>query len=521
LAQDLDRRAQWLEPPEEELGLKRYIETIRERLWLVVLATLVTTGVAVAYVFTAPKTYEAQADLLITPVSGETFPGLPLIRDSSDPTRDVETAARLVTNTDVAVRVSDELGLNEDTEDLLKKVSAEPVAQSNIVAVTAKEGTPEEAQELANGFAESAVAEQTESLRNEVEGVIAALEEQVAASPNPAVTDRIAELQALVSGPNPNFRVETLADLPREQASPRPALTIAGGLIGGLVLGIVGAFAAQILDPRLRREEQLRRSYNLPILARIPKESSSRKSAPMGPRNVSPAAAEAFRTLRSTLDRPADTGTGRAIMVTGSSPSEGKTTTALNLASSLALAGHRVIVIEADLRRPSVAEALELQEVRGGVVGVLIENESLEDALTPTPTYGNNLRVLPADYAGGWIAELFSIPAAREMMDDARELADFVVVDSPPLIEVVDALPLARKCDDMVIVTRIGQTRLDRLTQLAELLAENEIVPTGFAVVGTQRPGRSDYRYYLAESENGKRGRRGRKRSMLDAGSTR
>jgi Mrp family chromosome partitioning ATPase len=162
-----------------------------------------------------------------------------------------------------------------------------------------------------------------------------------------------------------------------------------------------------------------------------------------------------------------------------------------------------VILIEADLRRPSLAESLDIEQPRGGVVGVLIENMALQDALTPSPTYGQNLQALLADYSGGWIAELFSIPAAQHLIDNARQLAEFVVVDSPPLTEVIDAMPLARKCDDVVIVTRLGRTRLEKLGQLAELLAENGITPTGFTVVGTQRPARSDYRYYMATADGG------------------
>jgi capsular exopolysaccharide synthesis family protein len=510
LAQQETRRTDWLEPPEEELGLKRYVDTIRERLGLVLVATLVTTLAALAYVFTAPKTYEATSAMLVTPVASDVLPGLPLIRESSDPTRDVETASQLVTNTDVATIVIEQLGLETSTEELLKDVSAEPVAQSNIVAVTAKGDSPEESQELANAFAEAAVTDQTDRLHEDIDAQLTGLEAQVSQTPNATLSQRIAELQALRSGPNPSLRVETPAEAPDSQASPRPALTIGGGLLAGLVLGIAGAFAAQILDPRLRREEQLRRSYRLPILARVPKESGS-GSQPLGPRRISAGAAEAYRALRTTIDTPSGRARGsRAVLVTGSGASEGKTTTALNLASSLALAGHKVILIESDLRRPSLAAALDITETRGGVVSVLIENTRLEDALTPTPTYGNNLRVLLADYSGGWIAELFSIPAAQQLIDDARELADFVIVDSPPLTDVVDALPLARKCDDVVVVTRLGRTRLDRLSQLAELLAENGITPVGFAVIGTQRPGRSDYQYYMASVDGGdSNGRRG------------
>ncbi|MGH2957308.1 MAG: Wzz/FepE/Etk N-terminal domain-containing protein [Solirubrobacterales bacterium] len=496
MAHDPTQKAEWLEPPEEELGLKRYVETIRERIGLIVVAVLVTTAAAVAYVLTAPKTYEAEADLLVAPVSSETLPSLPLIRQSPDPTRDVETAARLVTNNDVAERVRSDLGIDEDAQDLLKKVSAEPVAQSNIVAVTAEERSPAEARDLANAFSEAAVTEQTEQLHEEIDAQIAGLQEG-----QTSLGGRLAELQALRNGPDPTLRLETAADLPQNQASPRPALTVAGGLIAGLVIGIAGAFAAQILDPRLRREDQLRRRYRLPILARVPRDQGKRDQ-PLTPRQVSSPTAEAYRTLRTTLERPtADRIGSRAILITGPSPSEGKTTTALNLATSLALAGRRVILIEADLRRPALASALGIEEARPGVVSVLIENVALQDALIASPTYGPNLQVLAADFSGGWIAELFSIPAAQGLIDDARALADFVIVDSPPLTEVVDALPLARKCDDVLIVTRLGKTRLDRIARLGELLADNGIAPVGFAVIGVPPPGRSEYRYYMEAPE--------------------
>jgi capsular exopolysaccharide synthesis family protein len=497
-------KAEWLEPPAEEEGLRRYVETIRERLPLVLLAVLVTTGMAVAYVVTATKTYEARADMLVTPVSGDEaiLRSLPLIFESVDPTRDVETASQFVTNLDVATLALDGLDGSESPRDLLKKVTAEPVAQSNIVAVTAEGGSPEQARDRANAFAEATVADRTEQVHAAIDTLLPGLQAQVADAPNDAAREEAAanlsQLQTIRSAPDPSLRVETLADLPTEQASPRPALSIAGGVLAGLVLGIVGAFAAQTLDPRLRREAQLRRLYRLPILARIPMESGRRRKSPLGPRNLSGIGAEAYRTLRATMEASrSDEDSSRVILVTGPSPGEGKSTTAVNLASSLALAGKSVILIEADLRRPALGRTLEIEPTHGGVVSVLIENVSLDDALTTTPTYGPNLRVLLADYEGGWIAELFSIPAAGQMIDDARQMADYVIVDSPPLNEVVDALPLARKADDVLIVVRLGRTRLDKIAQLGELLAENNIRPAGFTVIGVPRPSKSDYQYYL------------------------
>ena len=121
----------------------------------------------------------------------------------------------------------------------------------------------------------------------------------------------------------------------------------------------------------------------------------------------------------------------RSILVTGPSPSEGKTTTAINLASSLALAGNRVILIEADFRRPTVAEALGVQ-ARVGIGDVLLGNVGLEDALVLAPPFGDNLCALLVDRADDWLAEVLSLPAAQALLEDAKRLADYVVLDSPP-----------------------------------------------------------------------------------------
>jgi Mrp family chromosome partitioning ATPase len=97
------------------------------------------------------------------------------------------------------------------------------------------------------------------------------------------------------------------------------------------------------------------------------------------------------------------------------------------------------------------------------------------------------------------------------MIDEARGLADYVIIDSPPLNEVVDALPLARKADDVLIIVRLGRSRMDKIGQLGELLAESGIRPVGFAVVGTPRPGRGEYHYYAGTTDRDSNGSRNRK----------
>src|SRR6266487_2593453 len=118
--------ADWLEPVPEQEGLRRYVETLRERMWIVIGVVVVVTLAAVIYVIAAPKQYDAEADVLVTPTTSTNTPlvGLPgLIPQSSDPTRDVETAARLITNVDVARRVKATLNSPDSTQTLLNEVS--------------------------------------------------------------------------------------------------------------------------------------------------------------------------------------------------------------------------------------------------------------------------------------------------------------------------------------------------------------------------------------------------------------
>ena len=143
----------WLQPPADQQGLQRYVETIRERIWLVIAAVVVTTGVALVYVATAERVYEAEADVLVAPIADEaaTPTALGLISESSDPVRAVETAATLIESDAAASLTAEELGLDVGPGAILEDVSAEPVAESNVVTVTARGSSAEAAADLANG----------------------------------------------------------------------------------------------------------------------------------------------------------------------------------------------------------------------------------------------------------------------------------------------------------------------------------------------------------------------------------
>src|SRR4051812_7463956 len=302
--------ASWLNPSAEQQGLARTVSRLGGGRGLILFTVLITTLASVAYVVTASKVYEAEADLLITPIDNNdpTLSGLGLISSSSDPTRDVETASKLVRSTTVAKRVKTKLHDSRSAEQLLEKVSVAPVATSNIVAVTAEGGSPKQAQALANAFAQESVANRTENFHTQIDKRIANISPQVngtgsateRADPN-SLASQLTRLKLLRSSDDPTIRVETLADPPSSASSPKKKLSVIAGVVAGLVLGIGGAFALQVLDPRLRREEQLRRLYGLPILARIPKDARAHGAGALAPESLSPSTIEAYRTLRATL----------------------------------------------------------------------------------------------------------------------------------------------------------------------------------------------------------------------------
>jgi non-specific protein-tyrosine kinase len=460
---------------------------------------VVALGGAEVYLSRTHKQYSADAQLLVTPVSqgSDATIGLGLIEASNDPTRDVTTASQFLTTPTVASGVIARLRLKTTPQALLGQVSAQPVAQSSIVEVTAKASSPRSAAAIADAFAQVLVAQRTSQLHTQIAQELPLLKRQLASlSPAEAVAStlsaRIATMQTLASTSDPTLRQTVFATIPTSPSSPKPKLTFAAAILAGLIIGFGAAFMLQSIDPRIRREEQLRTILRVPVLARIPNQPNRRAGA-LAPAALTGAGLEAYRTLRSTLAAAhASELHPRSVLVTGSSPSEGKSTTAINLAHALVQSGNRVILIEADFHQPTVGLALGIRPLHG-LGGVLVRQVSLEEALVTTEEYGPDLQLLLVERAGVDMADRLSLPTARQLVADAQALADFVVIDSPPLTEVGDTLSLAQDVGDIIVVVRLGRTKIRKLGELGELLGNYHLQPTGVALVGVERSRTTSY----------------------------
>ncbi len=496
---------------EQRGGLANYAQALREHWLLIVTLVVLSVGAAALYSFTAQKRWVADSSLIVTPLAGSdtVFLGTSALREAGGQSNSVLTAASLIGTPEVAERASELLGGDVSGSALRGMIEVEPQSQSSIVAIKATADSATRAAEISNAFADAIVAERAELLGEDIDAQINRLEDRLLeigddpdmATEARAIQQRLSTLRPLIGAEDPTLRIASRAVPPETAVWPRPKLSMAVALLAALLLGSGIALALELISPRVNREEELLLEQRLPILARIPRLSGRAIWRYLIGKEPLPAGAwEAYRTLRASLATAGpDGGYPRTVLVTSSIPGEGKTMTSVNLAITLAHTGVRVVLVDADLRRPMVATVFGKPAGSRGLATLLANDVDPQKVLVSAPGQPKELQLLLASAQHAQMVDMLRRDRVERVLERLTHIADIVIIDSPPIGEVADALTLADAVDTVIVAIRLGHSRRDKLNELRRMLAQRGVTPAGF-VVTSRRRSRSRG-YYTTEVE--------------------
>lgn len=451
---------------------------LRRRRGTIVACVLLAVAAAVGLSLLASKSYTASASVLLQDPEIERTLFRTPAEPGVDPLREAATDLRLASLRPVAARTAARVGGGLSTDDVVSKVRVAPDGQANVLSVTATEDGAVKAARLADAFAAELVADRARTTRRQVAVAAAGVRARLAALPaeqrdgsaGRELTRRLDQLETLAAVRTGGAEVVERAKVPSSASSPQPVRNgILGGVLG-LLLGIGLVFLRERLDPRLRDVAELRAHFEgHPLLAAIPRRRGLRRlSAGAAP----PAdAQEAFHTLRANLSHFGDSRSVRSVLVVSPGPGDGKTTVAWHLARSTAAAGSPAAVVDADLRRPSVASVAGVEPAPG--LAELAQGTATRDEVLqhwPGAPGGAGVTVVAAGEASDPVARVTESPAIGELVRGLEADHMLVVVDGPAAATVSDAVPLMRQVGGVIVVARPGATAREGVRQLAERL---------------------------------------------------
>lgn len=501
---------------QDSVGLnpERALNVLRRRALLIVLCMVLAGGAAFGYSKRQVTQYTATASLVFNNnQTNQQAAGLQAVSVNNQQAQQ-NTNVKLVQLGDMATKTAASLGQGLTEKNVRADLSVSAQGESNVVDVSATGPTPALAAAVANTYTKQFVFEQQNANRVYYSAALKLVNKQLAAmspkqrlSPSGiALAGRAQSLGVLAELRNGNVQVAQPATLPTSPSSPKTARNTILGLVLGLLLGVGLAFLLERLDRRIREPKDLERIYELPLLGVVPESSAlSRSGGGQGAAGapLPSGESEAFHLIRAhmryfNVDREL-----RTLMVASAAPGDGKTTIARHLAAAAARVGSRVLLLEADLRRPTIAQQLGLMAGRG-VSDVLIGSVAFTEALhtiqlvapSSDKPDGHSFDVLvagatPPPNPG----ELIESRAMETLLEHAKSMYDFVVIDTPPLTAVSDAFPLLKKVDGVIIVGRVGRNRRDVAERLHETLTGAGAPLLGVIANGFKSGRRGGYGY--------------------------
>jgi Mrp family chromosome partitioning ATPase len=496
----------WAASPtrQPQSGLEPYVEAVRGHVVLVAAILVAVVVASIAWLAVRAPEYRANAEIFVTPLPAETVAlvGLPLIQDLREPTRTIQTAAALVESHAAAARTAETLGPTWTRKQVERAITVEPKGETNILEVSAVADSPQLAANLANTYSSSALAVRRTTLqqlaRATIPSVRARLRQLNPANPGASeLQSALNRLESLAAGRDPTLSLAQAATPPTSALGAPGWLIVALALLAGGVLGVATAVAIDRITPRrITSEDELVEVFPLPILARIP--ILPRQQRGVLSLDVHPEAREALRSVQVQLDLQGER--PRTVMITSPSPEDGKTTTALAFGVAIADAGARVILIDTDVRRLPIRTGLEAD--RDAVSTIQARTRRLDQGGEPRPSLrpllrrvaGHpNLQLLDAMDVGFDSADPHSRSRFADLVRAAGSEADYVLLDTPPVGVISDALTLLELVDDVLVVARIRATKRLHVEVARDLLGRAGVVPAGYLVIGERTLGSYPY----------------------------
>jgi tyrosine-protein kinase len=485
--------------------LEHVLRILRRRRRLILLCMLGVAASALFFSLLQEKQYSAKAALLFRdPALDQT-----LFQANSapppNPQRQAATNERLAAQPEVARRTADRFGAELTASDVRDKIEVASEGESDVVAVTATDHDARLAAGLANVYVAEFIALRRDADRAVIRGAQSLVRErlrEITARNRRALQSRADDLKILGALQTGKAEIVQQASIPSSPSSPKPIRNGLLGLILGLLLGLGLAFLLERLDRRIKDPRELEETYGLPVLATITESQAlGTTSTRNGNGSVIPGPEwEAFRKLRAKLRYFSVDREIKSVLVTSAAPEEGKTTVASNLALAAAIGGKgRVLLIEADLRKPTLARRYHLSPVPG-LSELLTHNIEVEEAVQSLslPSWWNGSRPLEVIVAGEVPpnpSELLESRRMSELLTDLGSVYDFVVVDTPPVAVVSDAMPIVGSVDGVIVVSWIGVSTRDGAIHLKRDL-ESLRAPTLGVVVNRVKAGAEGYYGY-------------------------
>ncbi|MBW3591112.1 MAG: polysaccharide biosynthesis tyrosine autokinase [Actinobacteria bacterium] len=459
------------------MELRDYLQILWGRRWLILLCTAVVAGAALAFSLRMTPIYEGEAVVFVGPRQLERDDAAGALQELNFSQQYIASYAEILKSRPLAQSVVEDVNTNLSAKELADRITTRVVPDTRLVEVSVESTSSTLAAQYANALVETFVEDQEKNF-----GVSASILE-------PALE-------------------------PTEPVRPRTTVNSLIGGVLGIMLGVGLAFLLDQLDTTVKSKEDVARIFApYPVLAAIPwgpfgkDRSLFIEDSPNSPQ------AESIRMLRTNIQFYSVDAPVNRVLVTSTFPAEGKSTLAANLAAGLAAAGSKVMLVEADLRRPVMGDYL-LDSFQGaGLTDVITGQVTLAQALRPTAI--PNLSVLTAGKIPPNPSELLGSARMADLLDQADTMADILVLDTPPALPVTDAAALGPQTDGVVLVVRAGETDWVKAKEVIQNFERLEVRVLGIAVNFIERPSDSSYYYNYSYTTKGK-GKKIKKETTTD-----